>query len=206
MAESGEQNLNSDLPGLRRSHLYIFNHQWLIWFISNSSYFQFHPNRSQSNPTFVLVQIEIHYKMFIIRWWRKKKKVPLQVITWPRVAMDLIWEPQNLRREKDYYKEKGPNEAAYIVIYTYRARSLCFLFCGPAHTRTKSRQRHAISGWYGLQLYFTRLNCSVVLFVKLFLLFNFFYYTCFDSLSKNTKSTHSLWHVCKLKNLFLSPD
>lgn len=126
MAESGEQNLNSDLPGLRRSHLYIFNHQWLIWFISNSSYFQFHPNRSQSNPTFVLVQIEIHYKMFIIRWWRKKEKVPLQVITWPRVAMDLIWEPQNLRREKDYYKEKGPNEAAYIVIYTYKLGLFAF--------------------------------------------------------------------------------
>nr|GMD20125.1 hypothetical protein PoMZ_03681 [Ipomoea batatas] len=32
VAESSEENLNSDFPGLRRSHLHILDHQWLVGF------------------------------------------------------------------------------------------------------------------------------------------------------------------------------
>lgn len=32
VAESGEYNLDPDLSGLRRRHLHLLNHQWLIGF------------------------------------------------------------------------------------------------------------------------------------------------------------------------------
>lgn len=114
MAKSGEEDLNPNLAGLRRRHLHILNHQWLIRFPRHRRCSPF-PNQTLISETQRKIpqnqnqnknkQIrEINSDLLLLQ-------IPLQVMTWPWVAID--GDLQALRRRQgldcalETVKEKG---------------------------------------------------------------------------------------------------
>lgn len=85
MAKSSEQNLDADLSGLRRSHLYIFDNQGLVGFPGHRRYrFPIAPNQSSIRNQIQDSQRHTHtdsQSELESGSEKKKKEVPLQVMT-----------------------------------------------------------------------------------------------------------------------------